>query len=146
MQRRCKVSVSQTTPAPPTTPIIEQPGPWRWSQNWRDLFFAHWQVPTCALRPHLPNCLRIDTWQGTAWVSIVAFRLDVRHRWLPALGLCSNFLELNLRTYVRWRGMPGIYFLSIHADSHIAVALARLLTPLPYARACLSYRHLNQSW
>jgi len=139
------VSVSQTSAAPPTKHFIERPGTWRWSQCWRDVFFAHWRVAVNALRPHLPGCLEIDTFQGTAWVSTVAFWLDVWHRWLPSFGICTNFLELNLRTYVRWQGEPGICFLSIHADNRVAVALARLMTPLPYVQACLSYRHLDQS-
>jgi uncharacterized protein YqjF (DUF2071 family) len=63
----------------------------------------------------------------------------VRLRGFPALGPCSSFLELNLRTYVRWCGDPAIYFLSIHAGTRLAVALARWLTPLPYAFARITY-------
>jgi uncharacterized protein len=141
------VSVSQTSLESSATHLAEPPQrSWRWSQMWRDLFFAHWQVPVNALRQLLPGCLEIDIYRGAAWVSIVAFRLDVRHRWLPSLGFCTNFLELNLRTYVRWQGEGGIYFLSIHADSRIAVNLARLLTPLPYAQALLSYRRTGKLW
>src|SRR5439155_4256722 len=118
----------------------DRPQSWRWSQHWRDLIFAHWRVPASTLLPHLTLGLELDTWEGAAWVSAVAFRLEgVRLRGLPPMGPCSNFLELNLRTYVQRRGEPAIYFLRIHAGSRLAVAFARWLTPLPYAFARITY-------
>jgi uncharacterized protein YqjF (DUF2071 family) len=120
--------------------LAEPPqGGWLWSQIWHDLFFAHWQVPPDAIQPQLPACCELDTWHGEAWLSIVVFRLQVRHRWLSALGLAGNFLEMNLRTYVRFQGEPGIFFLSIHADRRLWVALACMLTPLPYVFGHLQY-------
>jgi uncharacterized protein YqjF (DUF2071 family) len=117
-----------------------QPGPWRWSQHWRDLLFTHWRVSKTKLLPHLPAGLEIDTWEDTAWVSAVAFRLEgVRFRGIPYLGPCPSFLELNLRTYVRRRGESAIYFLSIHASARSVVELARWITPLPYAYARITY-------
>ena len=114
--------------------------PWRWSQHWRDLLFVHWRVPSEALRPHLPASVEIDTFDGSAWVSAVAFRLHgVRPRWLPPVGFVSNTLELNLRTYVKHRGDSGIWFLSIHASNRGTVALARWFTPLPYVHAPTTY-------
>jgi uncharacterized protein YqjF (DUF2071 family) len=116
-------------------------GPWQWSQTWRDLLFAHWQIPASDVNAQLPAALEADQWQGVAWVTAVAFRLkDVRLRGLPTCGPCSNLVELNLRTYVRQRGESAIYFFSIHADTWLTTTLARLLTPLPYQRACIDYR------
>jgi uncharacterized protein YqjF (DUF2071 family) len=119
---------------------------WLWAQNWYDLFFAHWRVPAATLQGHLPADLEVETWEGTAWVSVVAFRLDVRRRWLPSLGAGMRFVELNLRTYVRHGGDRGIYFLSIHAGTRLAVALARWLTPLPYAFAPIGYERNGAGW
>jgi uncharacterized protein YqjF (DUF2071 family) len=130
----------RAAPAPPR-------GPWRWFQSWRDVFFAHWAVPAEALAAHLPAGVDADLWDGSAWVSAVAFHLEtVRLRGLPAVGLGSNFLELNLRTYVRCRGEPGIAFLSLHANKRSAIALARWLTPLPYAFARIEYRRHGRAW
>jgi uncharacterized protein len=115
-------------------------GPWLWSQHWLDLFFAHWPVGTADLRPQVPAALDLDTWEGSAWVSLVAFRLErIRRRWLPSIGFVTNSLELNLRTYVRYRGEPAICFLSLHASNPLLVNLARWATPLPYERARMSY-------
>ncbi len=128
--------------APPRPLAVPKPRrAWRWSQHWRDLLFAHWPVPAAALRRHLPPDIEVDTFGGAAWVSVIAFRLArVRLRWVPPLPFASAFTEVNLRTYVRHRGEPAIWFLSIHAGKRLGVALARAFTPLPYVyapiRAC----------
>jgi uncharacterized protein YqjF (DUF2071 family) len=120
--------------------ITPPPGPWLWSQSWRDLLFCHWKMPAHLVQPHLPASLEVDTYSGNAWISAVAFRLTgVRRRWLPAVPPCSGFAELNLRTYVLHRGEPAIYFLSIHAGKRGAVRLARRFTPLPYRFAHMTY-------
>jgi Uncharacterized conserved protein len=120
---------------------------WRWSQTWRNLLFLHWEVAEEQLRKRLPEGLELDCWHGTAWVSAVAFHLArVQLRGLPSIPFCTDFLELNLRTYVRYRGEPGICFLSMHADSRLAVAAARALTPLPYSYAPLSCRPEGLGW
>jgi len=63
----------------------------------------------------------------------------VRPRFLPPVSWVSDFLELNLRTYVRSGDRPGIFFLSIDADSTAAVFVARRLSPLPYVRSHMSF-------
>jgi uncharacterized protein YqjF (DUF2071 family) len=114
--------------------------PWLWSQHWLDVLFAHWPVGAADLRPYLPAALDIDAWEGSAWVSLVAFRLErIRRRWLPSMGFVTNTLELNLRTYVCYQGEPAIYFLSIHASNPLLVRLARWATTLPYQLARMSY-------
>ena len=116
-------------------------GPWLWSQDWLDLLFAHWRVPADRLRPHVPREVEVDTYDGSAWLSVVAFRLArVRHRWLPPVWPAASFPELNLRTYVRRGDDRAICFLSIHAGRQLATRLARHFTPLPYAYAPVRFR------
>jgi uncharacterized protein YqjF (DUF2071 family) len=90
--------------------------------------------------PHLPNDLEVDTFDGSAWLSLVIFRLRVRPRWLPFLPGVSSLTEVNLRTYVRYADRPGINFLSVHANNRLAMFVARLLTPMPYHSAHLRYQ------
>jgi uncharacterized protein YqjF (DUF2071 family) len=53
---------------------------------------------------------------------------------LPLLS--SNFLELNLRTYVKdHHGVPGVWFYSLDANHRLAVWMARLFFGLPYKLA-----------
>lgn len=111
-------------------------GPWVLYQSWRNLLFAHWRVVPAELRPLVPPELEIDLHDGDAWVSISPFAIEeFRPRGVPALPRLSSFPELNLRTYVRTRGKPGIYFFSLDAGSRVAVAGARTLFRLPYHHA-----------
>jgi hypothetical protein len=111
-----------------------------WRQTWRNVLFAHWRVDAASVQSLLPGELEVDVREGSAWVTAVAFCLSVRLRRLPALPCLSKLLELNLRTYVRYRGESGVFFLSMHADNRLAIAAARRLTPLPYWPARMAYR------
>ncbi|MBW3596537.1 MAG: DUF2071 domain-containing protein [Planctomycetes bacterium] len=114
--------------------------PWVWSQHWLDVAFLHWQVPHEAVRPCVPAPLDVATYEGRAWLTMVAFRLRVRPRGLPFLPGLSNLVELNVRTYVHCRGQPGIWFLRVYADNAAAMRIARWLTPMPYVHATMDYR------
>jgi uncharacterized protein YqjF (DUF2071 family) len=112
---------------------------WVWSQHWTEMLFLHWRVDQAAIQACLPEPVTIATYDGSAWVSLVLFRLKVRPRWLPFVPWLSSLVEVNLRTYVMCNGQPGIWFLSVHANNRPAMALARLLTPLPYEHAAMQY-------
>lgn len=114
--------------------------PWAWSQDWRDVLFAHWPVDSAVLASHVPAPLELDKFDGQAWITAVVFQLGVRHRWMPSWAPSLVFPELNLRTYVRWSDQPGIMFLSLHGGSRLAVELALRMTPLPYHYARMEYR------
>jgi uncharacterized protein YqjF (DUF2071 family) len=107
--------------------------PWVMTQSWEDLLFLHWPIRASMLRTRIPSLLRLDTFGGNAWVGITPFRVTgVRLRGLPALPGLSSFTEINVRTYVRANGIPGIFFFSLDADSALAVAVGRLWYRLPY--------------
>jgi uncharacterized protein YqjF (DUF2071 family) len=108
-------------------------GPWVMTQIWHELLFAHWPIAPAVLRPMVPSQLAMDTFDGEAWVGVVPFRMsNVHPRGIPPLNGLSKFPELNVRTYVTFRGAPGVYFFSLDAGNPIAVALARSLFHLPY--------------
>jgi uncharacterized protein YqjF (DUF2071 family) len=112
---------------------------WVWSQQWRDLLFLHWRVSQADIRGAIPKLLETDTFDGSAWLTIVVFRLATRPRFGPFIPGVSFLTEANLRTYVRYRGRPGITFLAIQTPNRLAAWLARLLTPLPYRRGEIRY-------
>jgi uncharacterized protein len=115
-------------------------GKWKWSQHWRDVLFLHWPASCEWLRQRLPRSLEIDTFAGQAWVSLVGFHLEqMRHRLCPPAPFLTGYLELNFRTYVRYRGERAIYFLKMYADRWAIVAAARCLTPLPYTLGSLQH-------
>jgi hypothetical protein len=111
-------------------------GPWLMAQRWHDLLFAHWPIAPEALCGTLPGALEPDTFLGTAWLGVIPFRMSrVRLRGTVALPWLSAFPELNVRTYVTFRGCPGVWFLSLDAARWVAVAAARAWFRLPYFHA-----------
>jgi uncharacterized protein YqjF (DUF2071 family) len=106
-------------------------------QSWCSLSFLHWRYPVEALRPHVPEPLEIETFDGSAWVAVAPFVIrDLRPAWLPAAPWISQFPETNCRTYVRAPdGRSGVWFFSLDAARAAAVAGARLTFGLPYCWA-----------
>ena len=112
---------------------------WTWRQSWEDLLFAHWRVPSDAIRPLVPAALNLDEFDGSSWVGVVPFRMSgVMRRHLPDLPGLSAFPEMNVRLYVEFAGKPGVWFLSLDATNAIAVWAARRLFHLPYFQAQMS--------
>jgi len=110
--------------------------PWTLQFTWHDLLFLHWPVPSASLRGLLPASLELDLHAAQAWVGVVPFFMSgIRLRGLPPLPGASAFAEVNLRTYVRFRGQPGVYFFSLDAASLLAVRTARAWYHLPYFHA-----------
>jgi uncharacterized protein YqjF (DUF2071 family) len=111
------------------------------AQSWHDLLFAHWAVDATMLRPHIPENLEIDTFDGKAWLGVVPFSMTgVRLRWTPPLPWLSVFPELNVRTYGMAQKKPGVWFFSLDAANALAVEAARLTFHLPYFRARMKCR------
>lgn len=113
------------------------PGPAVMYQSWQQLLFLHWQVPVQTVQASLPTGLTVDTYQGQAWVGVVPFWMrNIRPRGCPRVPGISNFLELNLRTYVHdENGNVGVWFYSLDANQRLAVWTARTFFHLNYQRA-----------
>jgi uncharacterized protein YqjF (DUF2071 family) len=127
-----------STPAP-SRPWAVPSSPWIMWQKWHDLLFMHWPVAASQLRDKIPAGLEIETYDGSAWVGVVPFRMTgVRARWMPPVPGTSAFAELNVRTYVTANSKPGVWFFSLDAASTLAVAAARRWFHLPYFRAQFS--------
>ena len=106
-------------------------------QQWRDLLFLHWDYPVEAIQATLPDGLFVDTFAGKAYLGVVPFFMQkIRPRFLPTVPGISDFMELNLRTYVHDRaGVPGVWFYSLDANQWMAVQIARRFFHLPYEYA-----------
>jgi hypothetical protein len=103
-------------------------------------------MPTAALRPFIPKCLEIDEFDGEAWVGLVPFHMSIRPRALPHLPGISRFAELNVRTYVRHGGKPGVWFFSLDAASSTAVFGGRTFFHLPYFRADIAMEAVDDGF
>jgi uncharacterized protein YqjF (DUF2071 family) len=106
-------------------------------QTWRQVSMLHWRIDPRDLEPLLPSRLQPDIVDGSAWISIVAFRVaDFRLFGLPAAR--GTFPETNLRTYVHDRfGRDGIWFLSLDVPSILNTVGGRLIG-IPYHVSLMS--------
>ena len=106
-------------------------------QRWAQLLFLHWAWDPVEIQRTLPPGLTVDVRDGRAWLGLVPFMMErVRPRGLPAVRGLSDFMELNLRTYVYdAQGRSGVWFYSLYANLWLAVKIARALFHLPYQYA-----------
>lgn len=119
-------------------PIPLEPGSWIMRQTWNDLLFAHWPVVPREMRKLVPSQLELDLFEHQAWVAVTPFHMTgIRARGVPPVPGTSAFPELNVRTYVRYRDVPGVFFFSLDAGSLLAVFGARAFYSLPYFYATM---------
>ncbi|MEY2478311.1 MAG: uncharacterized protein QOG87_3626 [Actinomycetota bacterium] len=97
--------------------------------RWDDVTFLHWPCPPQQAQRLLPVGLEVDTFDGSAWVSLVPFVLTVRIEGVPGTW---TFPETNVRTYATTSdGVPAIWFLSLDA-ARVAAVLGGRAYGLPY--------------
>ena len=106
-------------------------------QRWSRLLFLHWVVDPKLIQARLPRGLTVDIWEERAYLGIVPFSMQrIRPRGFPPLPGISDFLEINVRTYVHdSAGRPGVWFFSLDCNQPLAVWTARMLFHLPYEHA-----------
>src|SRR5262249_34894400 len=104
--------------------------------SWERAVFLHYDADADLLQRQLPY--ELDLLDGRAFVSLVAFTMrDLRPRFGGALGKwifrpIATHQFLNVRTYVRHRGEPGIYFIAEWLSNPLSVRLGPGTFGLPY--------------
>lgn len=112
---------------------------WILKQLWRDLLFLHWSIPVEKLQPYIPHSLQLDTYDGKAWIGFVFFHAKrTFFRGMPSIVHLPSFAEVNIRTYVLYKGLPGVYFLSLDTEDIFSNTLAKRWFHLPYRSAQIS--------
>lgn len=110
----------------------------RWSfltAEWRHLCLITYAVAPARLQPLLPPGLTLDTVDGEAFVSLVAFDfLNTRVLGIPWPGY-RDFPEINLRFYVREGDRRGVVFVREFVPKRLIAWIARGLYNEPYAYA-----------
>ena len=116
------------------------------THRWRWLTFLHWGYAPEVIQRSLPPNLRVDTFNGQAWIGLVPFVLsDLRSPSLPPIPWISGFPETNVRTYVKAPdGESGVWFFTLEADRLIAVLGARLVYRLPYRWASMKVWRIGE--
>ena len=99
--------------------------------EWRRLVMLNFPIAPEALQKHVPKGTELDDWEGTTYVSLVAFLfLDTKVKGL-AIPFHRDFEEINLRFYVRSRGPEGwrrgVVFVREVVPKQAIALIARLL-------------------
>ena len=111
--------------------------PWSQAHTREDVLFLHWRADPAALARLLPPGLPLDTFDGEAWLGVVAFRLaNARLRGLPALT--RSFPQLEVRTYVTVEDRPGLWPVSVETSNPLLAEAAKRTLRLPAYRARVS--------
>ncbi|WP_257131809.1 YqjF family protein [Bacillus sp. AFS017336] len=128
----------------PPKPGISQQGGWIMSQSWENVLFMHWPISAKLLQTHIPKELTIDTYDGTAWLGIVLFSTNgVYLRGMPSISLLPICPEINVRTYVKYNGKPGVYFLSLDVSNWVLYTIAKHWFHLSYFPANISSQKIK---
>jgi uncharacterized protein YqjF (DUF2071 family) len=113
--------------------------------HWNDLFLLTYAVPSSLLAKRLPPGLVLDTREGNAFVSLVAFQfLHTRVLGIPWPGY-RNFGELNLRFYVRHGEQRGVMFVREFVPQRLIAWVARVLYNEPYLAAPITVSRTEDS-
>ena len=125
--------------------MLAIPGEPMFYARWDRAVFIHYEADPAVLQRSVP--FELDLRDGRAFVSLVAFTL-VRMR--PRIGgrIGEWFLKpiathgfLNVRTYVRHAGEPGIFFLSEWLNNPVSVRIGPRSFGLPYRFGRILYHH-----
>ena len=103
------------------------------TQRWTDLAYLHWEYEPSVIQAMLPAGLEVDTFEGSAYVGLIPFSMrDVGLPKLPPVPYFGSFPEVNVRTYVKRNGIPGVWFFSLDVNRLAPALVARTTYLLPY--------------
>jgi len=106
--------------------------------QWSNLCLFSYAVDDETLTPFLPPGLRLDRWNGSAFISLVAFDfLETRVMGIPWPGF-RNFPEINLRFYVTDGERRGVVFIREYVPQRFVAWMARTIYNEPYVAAPMS--------
>ncbi len=124
---------------------VRVPRPWM-LHRWDQLTFLHWRYDPEVVQQLLPPGLTVATFDGSAWVGLVPFVMQVRPPGVAPVPWLSNFPETNVRTYATGPdGSTGVWFLSLDASRLAAVLGGRLGYRMPYFWSRMRVRRVGDS-
>lgn len=141
--------VSRTPSSLARARILSRPGEPLLLADWMRVLMMHFEVDASELQHAVPY--QLDLHEGRAFITLVAFSMENMHprvggklgAWLFKPIATHDFL--NVRTYVRHNGEPGIHFLAEWLSSWLAVQLGPRTFGLPYHHGRIAYKHNWQS-
>ena len=123
---------AEICPQPVVRPVM--------TQQWCDLAYIHWRYDPAVVQALLPEGLEVDTFDGSAWVGLIPFSMrNIAVPGTPPVPYFGSFPEVNVRTYVRKDGIPGVWFFSLDVNRLLPAAVARATYLLPYCWGSASH-------
>ena len=114
-------------------------------QGWYDLAYIHFRYSVEEVARILPDGLEVDVCDGSAWVGLIPFSMrGIGVPGLPAVPYFGSFAEINVRTYVRRNGVPGVWFCSLDINRLLPTIVARTTYTLPYCFGRASNRRVGE--
>jgi uncharacterized protein YqjF (DUF2071 family) len=111
--------------------------------EWRKLVMANYAIDKKLLLPYLPNKTELDLWNNTCYVSLVGFRFQSVKINGFSIPLHTNFEEVNLRFYVRYKSTEGwkrgVVFISEIVPRRAITFVANTLYGEKYATMPMAY-------
>ena len=112
---------------------------WLVEQTEADQLFLSWPVAPPALAGRIPPPLSLETFDGRAWITLIAFRIErLRLRGLPPVPGLSRFGEVSCLTHVRLGDERGVWFFRIDAATRLGSLVGRALYALPYHHSAVT--------
>jgi uncharacterized protein YqjF (DUF2071 family) len=109
-------------------------------QQWQELAYVHWRYEPAVVQALLPAGLEVDTFDGDAWVGLIPFSMrNISFPGTPTIPYFGSFPEVNVRTYVKKDGIPGVWFFSLDVNRFIPALVARASYFLPYCWGSASH-------
>ncbi len=100
--------------------------------HWKNVILFTYAVSPEILVPHLPKGIELDTKDGQAFLSLVAFEfLNTRVKGIK-IPFHVNFPEINLRFYVHKNGKRGVVFIKELVPRYMIAKVARKIYNEPY--------------
>ena len=130
------MSYSEVCPQPVRRAVMKQ--------GWYDLAYIHFRYSVEEVARILPDGLEVDVCDGSAWVGLIPFSMrGIGVPGLPAVPYFGSFAEINVRTYVRRNGVPGVWFCSLDINRLLPTIVARTTYTLPYCFGRASNRRVG---
>jgi uncharacterized protein YqjF (DUF2071 family) len=114
-------------------------------QQWCDLAYIHWRYDPQVVQSLLPEGIEVDTFDESAWVGLIPFSMrNISFPLVPPVPYFGSFPEVNVRTYVKCNGVPGVWFFSLDVNRLIPAFVARSTYFIPYCWGKVSHKKVGQ--
>lgn len=124
-------------PEPVKRPVMKQ--------QWCDLAYIHWKYDPEVVQALLPTGIEVDTFDGSAWVGLIPFSMrNISFPFIPPVPYFGSFPEVNVRTYVKRNGVPGVWFFSLDVNRLIPAVVARASYFIPYCWGSAAHEKIGQ--